>query len=174
MPIQQVLIVTQSLGSKLTFNLIMLDTLRDAAPGPKSTAAPIMSTETGAEYQSTGTTTTDSISGLNQPASYSTTTANNSTSTYTTAPSTTTSTTTAAPKTSASRNEEQTFESSSQADVISRLQQNVQASVKETTGRNDPDVAEDLGDKSVGKKILEGLGLGGDERKTTLRSVDDA
>lgn len=64
--------------------------------------------------------------------------------------------------------------------MIDRLQHNVQQSVKEATGGRltDPNVAETIdaqqdGGKSVGKKVLEGLGLGGDERKTTLRNVHE-
>ena len=57
--------------------------------------------------------------------------------------------------------------------VIEKLQSNIQESVKEATNgeRTDPNVAEDLGSRSAGKQSLEGLGLGGDERKTTLRDV---
>lgn len=57
--------------------------------------------------------------------------------------------------------------------VVDRLNANVQASVYESTGRRDVDVAQEQPASSTGKRILEGLGLGGSERKTTLDGTDD-
>ncbi|CCG80874.1 protein of unknown function [Taphrina deformans PYCC 5710] len=44
------------------------------------------------------------------------------------------------------------------------------ASVKETTGRSDPDVAAQQPKTTAGKTFLEGLGLGGDERQSTIHA----
>lgn len=57
--------------------------------------------------------------------------------------------------------------------LIERLQKNVQQSVYETTGKTDPNVAEEQPKKGFGKVLLEGVGLGGDERKDTLRGDVD-
>lgn len=57
------------------------------------------------------------------------------------------------------------------ASVIDKLNRNVQDSVKETTGASDPHVADQQPKTGFGQRVLQGLGLGGDERKTTLRDV---
>lgn len=130
----------------------MKETLRDTAPGPRVVADPILSTEGTTATSTTGTNQSTHLSNQYTELTSSSNTVPHET------------------KTTPNSLDNST---NSNDDVVSQLQRNVQASVKETTGRSDPDVAEDLGSKSAGKQFLEGLGLGGDERKTTLRSVNE-
>lgn len=133
----------------------MQETLRQTAPSAQTYA----STHTAAPINGNGTTT---ASGLNTSSTHSDTTLQNASNI-------------AGDGASHSTDiwEKGTDRSSATDSVVQKLQSNIQASVREATNgeRTDPNVAEDLGHRSAGKQFLEGLGLGGDERKVHLRDV---
>lgn len=174
----------------------MKDTLRDTAPSAETYAAthtiadPTASTTTASAPQAQAqahTTQTPGVSGLptasSTPHSSHTTTSTNAAAAAAVAPSqayasgvgldTGNLPTKAHNISGDGAAHSTTIHEPGTGSVVDRLNANVQASVKEATHgtRTDPDVAKDLGHVPAGKQFLEGLGLGGDERKTTLRNV---